>query len=84
MIFKYVFFKDDFVFPNGVRIEACKLKYLDDFSSNPDQDRDYINKFFIAMFSEKYLFKKIQNGMARHTLLEKLRETKRYVTIKGI
>lgn len=51
-------FKADYVFPNGVKIEARKLKYLDDSSTSPDHDRDYINKFFIAMFYEKYLFKK--------------------------
>lgn len=60
-----------------------KLELLNDLPRDSHYDREYINKAFTVMFSEKYLFKYIRSGMTRKDLLEKLRQTKRYNTIKG-
>lgn len=61
-----------------------KFELLNDLPRNSHYDREYINKAFTVMFSDKYLFKYIRSGMTRKDLLEKLRQTKRYNTIKGI
>lgn len=61
-----------------------KFELLNDIPSDSRYDREYVNKAFIVMFSEKYLFKNIKSGMTRMDILEKLRQTKRHNTIKGI
>lgn len=76
--------KENYVFPNGVNVSAMKLELLNDLARDSRYDREYINKAFTVMFSEKYLLKYIRSGMTRKDLLEKLRQKKRYNTIKAI
>lgn len=81
--FSTLFQQDNFVFPNGVRIAKTKMDLVNDIPNGPNYDRDFINKIFIVVYSEKYLNKQITKGSGRDKILAQLRETKRYLAIKG-
>lgn len=59
------------------------MKVLNAISSDTDSDRQYVNKFFVVIFAEKYLQKLIMKGMDREKVLNELRSTKRYATMQG-
>lgn len=52
-------------------------------SKGPTYDREFINKLFAVLFSEKYLTKLIENGMSREQILSHIRDTNRCATMKG-
>lgn len=72
------------MYPNGIKIPISSIKFLNDLPDDPHYDREYINKFYTIVFSEKYLMKKLRSGKNRTEMLQILRGTKRYATMKGI
>lgn len=81
--FAILFQQDDYVFPNGVKIVKTKMDLVNDIPKGPNYDRDFINKIFTVVYSEKYLNKQVTKGSGRDKILAQLRETKRYLAIKG-
>lgn len=81
--FSILFQQDDYVFPNGVKIANTKMNLVNDIPKGPNYDRDFINKIFTVVYSEKYLNKQVTKGSGRDRILAQLRETKRHLAIKG-
>lgn len=59
------------------------MDIIDDIPSGPSYDRDFINKIFAVMFTDKYLNKLVLKGLTRDKTLNRLRGTRRHHTIKG-
>lgn len=59
------------------------MNLLDDIPDSPNYDREYINKLFAVVFTDKYLRKQIEKGLSREQILTNLRGTKRHTTIQG-
>lgn len=60
------------------------MDLIDDIPNGANYDREFVNKIFAVLFTDKYLNKLINRGSQREQILAHLRGTKRYYTIKGI
>lgn len=65
-------------------MEKANFDFLKNISGNPESDRQYINKFFSFVYSEKYLMSLASKVQSRELVLQKLRESKRCASMKGI
>lgn len=59
------------------------MDIIDDVSSGPNNDREFVNKIFAVVFPDAYLTKLIRKGMNRNKVLGHLRDTRRHHTIKS-
>lgn len=75
--------QNEYIYPNGVRVEKSKMNLLNEITDDIKNDRKFVNYAFAAMYSDKYLKKKVISGLDREKILQKLRETKRHETIKS-
>lgn len=76
--------QDKYVYPSGVTLSKIKMESLNDIPDGPNHDREFINKYFTAFFSNKYIKKLISKGLDRKQILDKLRTSKRHDTMKSM
>lgn len=77
-------FQDKMIYPNGVKVVAKLLKYLETMSSAPTFDKPFINASYTIFFTDKYLKKQKKNGLDRKATLQKFRDSQRYETMRSI
>lgn len=75
--------QDKYVYPTGAALSKVKMEVLEDIPDGPSHDREFVNKYFTAFFSNKYIKKLISKGLNRKHILDKLRSSKRHDTMKS-